>query len=593
MFSSKVIRRELRMTIQGWKELIFCCRRRARDLKTGRWRFHGLKLLEEDRARMEKEMQKSWEADEAARSAVEVEVAALSGKTWCIKVSSRTTGAEFRARVARVAEMPRLEINLMCGMKPIVDDDVLLTGEHAERICGDPPQVQLIRVKRHFAVTGSSDKTLKLWDVDRSACMSSMAGHLERICCVAVDWESRRAITGSSDGFLKLWDLENAVCTETLGERRSSIRCLSVDWEGRRVLSSDILNLRLWDLDRAVCTAVLKGQYDLQCVAADWSSMLAISGSSDGGLLLWDLVLQQSTPAFQHMAWVACAVVDSNTRQALSGSIDGCLKLWDMDSMLCTRTIQGRWGDVRCVAVNWPSLRALTGTESGALKFWDLDTCECLWRFCHGNQGQLQCIGCIDVDWVSLRVITGAVNGEVKLWTLHGRPDVQIVGAGRGEVRSVSLAVGEPAPPPPAQPAVEPEQVEVQNDGEGELAAAEEGRVHVELVADGNTLPQPIEEGDVADPSQVEEQVVVDPPVPTVEAVHSSEPMASTAMNVVVVVEEDRTPAAQGSPENRPIHSDSSSNDKKPRNGSCLQLYCCFAGMRHLSKRQAKPVRAG
>ena len=51
----------------------------------------------------------------------------------------------------------------------------------------------------YYALSGSTDKTLKLWDLDRAVCMATLEGHGDSVLCVSADFASQRALSGSGD----------------------------------------------------------------------------------------------------------------------------------------------------------------------------------------------------------------------------------------------------------------------------------------------------------------------------------------------------------------------------------------------------------
>ena len=54
-------------------------------------------------------------------------------------------------------------------------------------------------------VSGSSDKTLKVWDVTTGECVATLEGHSETVFGVAVFPDGRRVVSASSDKTLKLF----------------------------------------------------------------------------------------------------------------------------------------------------------------------------------------------------------------------------------------------------------------------------------------------------------------------------------------------------------------------------------------------------
>jgi WD40 repeat protein len=58
-------------------------------------------------------------------------------------------------------------------------------------------------------LSGSDDKTLRLWDIDRGAELRRFEGHDDRVNAIVVLPDGRRALSGSDDRTLPLWDIES------------------------------------------------------------------------------------------------------------------------------------------------------------------------------------------------------------------------------------------------------------------------------------------------------------------------------------------------------------------------------------------------
>ncbi len=62
-------------------------------------------------------------------------------------------------------------------------------------------------------VSGSSDNTIRIWDIECGACLRILEGHDELVRCIRFD--SKRIVSGAYDGricFLKLKDLNVGFC---------------------------------------------------------------------------------------------------------------------------------------------------------------------------------------------------------------------------------------------------------------------------------------------------------------------------------------------------------------------------------------------
>ena len=83
---------------------------------------------------------------------------------------------------------------------------------------------------RSMAVSGSRDRTLRLWDLREGRCTATLEGHGDGVIAVAADFGLMRALSGSDDNTMHLWDLQNGRCTATFDLR--DLRAGPIDREG-------------------------------------------------------------------------------------------------------------------------------------------------------------------------------------------------------------------------------------------------------------------------------------------------------------------------------------------------------------------------
>jgi len=71
-------------------------------------------------------------------------------------------------------------------------------------------------------VTGSRDKTLKIWNLETGNCIKTLIGHTNEITCVNVLLDGR-IISGSLDNILKIWNPLTGNCDFSSGKRKYSL----------------------------------------------------------------------------------------------------------------------------------------------------------------------------------------------------------------------------------------------------------------------------------------------------------------------------------------------------------------------------------
>ncbi len=74
------------------------------------------------------------------------------------------------------------------------------------------------------AVTGSIDKTVKIWDIATGTVRRTLDGHEHRVTCLALSADGTTLLTSAYDKTVKVWDLATGVCRVTLWVLRCSPR---------------------------------------------------------------------------------------------------------------------------------------------------------------------------------------------------------------------------------------------------------------------------------------------------------------------------------------------------------------------------------
>ena len=67
-----------------------------------------------------------------------------------------------------------------------------------------------------LVVSGSGDKTLRLWDVASGKCVKTLEGHSNGVNSVCFSKDDKLVVSGSYDRTLRLWDVASGKCVDTL-----------------------------------------------------------------------------------------------------------------------------------------------------------------------------------------------------------------------------------------------------------------------------------------------------------------------------------------------------------------------------------------
>jgi WD40 repeat protein len=226
------------------------------------------------------------------------------------------------------------------------------------------------------ALSGSWDKTLKLWEVAIWRCLRTFEGHASYVRSVCLSGDGFKALSGSYDNTLKLWEVATGRCLRTFEGHTDVVLSVCLSPDGRFALSGSYdKTLKLWDVATGRCLRTFEGHTDVVCsVCLSPDGRFALSGSSDNTLKLWDVATGRCLRTFEgHTEPVSSVCLSPDGRFALSGSVDKTLKLWEVATGRCLRTFEGHRSSVSSVCLSPDGRFALSGSRNNTLKLWVLD----------------------------------------------------------------------------------------------------------------------------------------------------------------------------------------------------------------------------
>jgi WD40 repeat protein len=74
--------------------------------------------------------------------------------------------------------------------------------------------LRLFESVKSFA-TSSTDKTIKVWEIESGECLKTLSGHDSDVKCV-IKLPDNQLASGSHDRTIKIWDLNSGSCVKTI-----------------------------------------------------------------------------------------------------------------------------------------------------------------------------------------------------------------------------------------------------------------------------------------------------------------------------------------------------------------------------------------
>ncbi|OIW10114.1 hypothetical protein TanjilG_21951 [Lupinus angustifolius] len=188
-----------------------------------------------------------------------------------------------------------------------------------------------------FALSGSWDSELRLWDLAAGTPSRRFVGHTKDVLSVAFSIDNRQIVSASRDRTIKLWN--------TLGECKYTIQDSEAhsDWVSCVRFSPNTLqptivsaswdrSVKVWNLTNCKLKNTLSGHGGyVNTVAVSPDGSLCASGGKDGVVLLWDLAEGKKLYSLDANSIIHSLCFSPN-RYWLCAATEQGIKIWDLES---------------------------------------------------------------------------------------------------------------------------------------------------------------------------------------------------------------------------------------------------------------------
>ncbi|KAI9659059.1 MAG: hypothetical protein M1821_002019 [Bathelium mastoideum] len=209
-----------------------------------------------------------------------------------------------------------------------------------------------------------------------------LSGHTDSVYCVQFD--DQKLITGSRDRTIRVWDLHNYQCLKVIGGPSS--KPIEPHKYQKTVDKHTVF--------KATCVngtpygnAIFHAPRDFHSASVlclQYDSEIMVTGSSDNTCIVWDVkTFQPIRRLFRHTAGVLDICFDD--KHIISCSKDASIIVWDRATGAVVRTLLGHRGPVNAVQLRGNLLVSASG--DGVARLWNIDSGSCIREFASRDRG--------------------------------------------------------------------------------------------------------------------------------------------------------------------------------------------------------------
>ncbi|KAF8696055.1 hypothetical protein HU200_036943 [Digitaria exilis] len=218
-----------------------------------------------------------------------------------------------------------------------------------------------------FALSGSWDGELRLWDLATGLTTRRFVGHEKDVLSVAFSVDNRQIVSASRDRTIKLWNTLGE-CKYTIGGDHgaseghngwvSCVRFSPNTLHPTIVSGSWDRSVKVWNLTNCKLRSTLQGHGGyVNAVAVSPDGSLCASGGKDHVTLLWDLTEGKRLYALDAGAIIHSLCFSPN-RYWLCAATQDSIKIWDLESKHIVQDLRpevpaGKNQILYCTSLSW------------------------------------------------------------------------------------------------------------------------------------------------------------------------------------------------------------------------------------------------
>jgi guanine nucleotide-binding protein subunit beta-2-like 1 protein len=279
-------------------------------------------------------------------------------------------------------------------------------------------------------LSASRDKTIIMWNLTRQeeswgVPVKRLTGHGHYVQDVAISSDGQFALSGSWDATLRLWDLNTGNTTRRFIGHTKDVLSVAFSADNRQIVSgSRDKTINLWNtLGQLKYTITEDGHTEwVSCVrfSPNLATPLIVSAGWDKLVKVWNLVqCKIRTNLIGHTGYVNTVTVSPDGSLCASGGKDGVAMLWDLNEGRHLSSLDA--GDIIHALCFSPNRYWLCAATASTIKIWDLESKVCVDeltpQFKQAGKKTVP-VQCISLAWSAdgSTLFAGYTDNEIRVW---------------------------------------------------------------------------------------------------------------------------------------------------------------------------------
>jgi len=271
-------------------------------------------------------------------------------------------------------------------------------------------------------ITGSDDKTVKIWKLGSDSCIRTLEGHEDEVLSVIYLSKCKMIASSSQDKTVRLWNLSTGECLKIL-QTGQTVACLCYGEDKDLLIGGTSSSVMMWDINTLEKIDELPGTvstFNSISLTSD-SETLALA-SYNSGFSLWNVQTKSCLKHLNGSIVPAYTVAMIEEDRRLVSSSNEKIIIWDFETGQVLRILSGHEDVVWEIDVS-PCGKLLASTSADkTAKVWSLETGKCLYTL-KGHTGRVYSVSFSLNGYIA----TASADGSVRLWDARNGSCLNII----------------------------------------------------------------------------------------------------------------------------------------------------------------------
>lgn len=278
-------------------------------------------------------------------------------------------------------------------------------------------------------VSGSSDGTIKVWNLVTGLEIFTIKGHRDNVTSVAINPDGKTFV--SCDGSdIKVWNLSTGLELLTITSKFIFANSIAISPDGQTLVSgSDSSDeLRVWNLTTGneIRPSTRSGGIEALAISPDGQTI--IGGTSSKGVMVWNLATGERIRPLKGKAGYVTSIAISPDGQTVAGSspLHGIIGVWNPSTgerIHDLKNVVKTFSDFvnvdpseefSAVAINPDGKILVSGSRDGTIKVWNLATSKEILSL----KEHLKSISSVAISSDGHTLVSGSIDTTIKVWNI-------------------------------------------------------------------------------------------------------------------------------------------------------------------------------